>query len=587
VGSEQQYRREREVQVGYRFLGVLLAALVVAACGDGSSSGNPLQEEGSGGAGAASSADRSLVFGITQYPATLHPNIENMLAKSIVLGMATRSLTTIDHDWERACLLCTTLPTLENGGAELVVLDDGTEGMRVHWELEPDLAWGDGTPVTPRDFRFAWEVGRHPQSGAIAMEMWRSLQDIEIVDDRNMVFVVDRRTYTYNHYWPFTPIPEHLEREIFEAAPAEYMNRTLYQTEPTNPGLYLGPYLVSEVSRGSHMGLTRNPHWPGRTPYFDTITVRALERTTTLEANLLSGNLDMIFGELGLTIDQALAFERRHGNDYQVVYEPGLLYEHIDLNLDNPILADRRVRQALMYALDREQMTEQLFGGRQPVADTNVHPMDRPYTMDGVATYDYQPERAAALLDEAGWSRGEDGIRRNAAGEPLQLEILSTAGDKLRELVQQVLQSQWRDAGIDLRIKNEAPRIFFGETTRKRQFDAMAMFAWVSAPEPLPRTILHSSEIPTAENNYAGQNYTGYRNPEMDELIITIENELDAEARLEPWKRMQQIYAQDLPALPLFFRTNVHVMPKWLAGLRPTGHIITATTWVEDWTRTE
>ena len=571
--------------MGYRFLGVLLAALLVAACGGGSSGG--ASDTGATGGGSASSADRSLVMGITQYPSTLHPNIESMLAKSIVLGMATRSLTTIDHDWARACELCTELPTLDNGRAEFAVLDDGSEGMRVRWELRPDLYWGDGTPVTTRDFRFAWEVARHPQSGAIAMEMWRSLQDIEIVDDRNMVFLVDRRTYTYNNYWPFTPIPEHLERAIFEEAPAEYMNRTRYQTEPTHPGLYLGPFVISEVARGSHLALSRNPHWSGREPYFEDITVRAIERTTTLEANLLSGNIDMISGELGLTIDQALAFERRHGEDYQIVFEPGLLYEHIDLNLDNPILADRRVRQALMYALDRDLMVQQLFEGRQPVAATNVHPMDRPFTMAGVRTYPYDADRAAGLLDAAGWTLGDDGLRRNSAGEPLQLEILSTAGDKLRELVQQVLQSQWRESGIDVRIKNEAPRIFFGETTRKRKFSGMAMFAWVSAPEPLPRTILHSSEIPTAENNFAGQNYTGYANPEVDELIVGIENELDPQARLEPWKRLQQIYAEDLPALPLYFRTNAHILPPWLHGLRPTGHIIPSSTWVEDWTRTE
>jgi len=562
---------------------------VLAGCGDGSVSESG-RTAGSGTAdtpGPSGTDERRLVFGITQYPSTLNPNVESMTAKSVVLGMAVRALTTVDHDWKVACSLCTELPTLENGRAELIILDDGSEGMRLSWELRPGLAWGDGVPLTTGDFRFAWEVGRHPQSGAIAMEMWRTIRDIEIIDERNMNFTLDRRGYGYNNLYPFTPLPEHLDRSVFEDAPAEYMNRSLYQTDPTNPGLYHGPYVISEVARGSHIGLVRNPHWAGKTPYFDEIVVRALERTTTLEANLLSGNLDMIFGELGLSIDQALAFERRHGDAYQVVYEPGLLYEHIDLNLDNPILKDRRVRQALMYAIDREQMAAELFGGRQPVAATFMHPMDTPYTTEGVRTYSHDPERAAALLDDAGWPLGEDGIRRNAEGQRLQLEIMTTAGAKLRELVQQVLQSQWRSSGIDVRIRNEAPRIFFGETTRKREYEAMAMFAWASAPESTWRPVLHSSEIPTAENNFAGQNYTGYANPEMDELIVAIEDELDPEARKDLWKRAQQIYAEDLPVLPLYYRSNVHIMPTWLEGLRPTGHIISATTWVEDWSRAE
>jgi peptide/nickel transport system substrate-binding protein len=391
--------------MGYRICSALLLVVFAVGCSDGSPSVSR------DGAPAGAAENRSLVFGITQYPSTLNPLIENMSAKTIVLGMATRALTTVDHDWQVTCSLCTEFPTLENGRAELVVLDDGTEGMRLHWELKPDLAWGDGKPVTTRDFRFTWEMARHPQSGAIAMETWRSVRDIEVIDDRNMVSLIDRRTYNYGNVFFYWPLPEHLERAVFEDAPAEYMNRSLYQTDPTNPGLYMGPYLVSEVARGSHIRLTRNPHWAGKQPWFDDITVRTLERTTTLEANLLSGNLDMIFGELGLSIDQALAFERRHGDKYQIVYEPGLLYEHVDLNLDNPRLQDLRVRQALMYALDREQMVAELFGGKQPVAATLVQPMDAPFTMDGVPTYSPRSGARRALLDEAGWALGDDGIR--------------------------------------------------------------------------------------------------------------------------------------------------------------------------------
>jgi peptide/nickel transport system substrate-binding protein len=564
---------------------ILLAACVATGCSQ--DTGTTQGTDTPPAAAAAGEARDTFTFGITQYPSTLHPLIENMSAKTIVLGMTTRPLTTIDHDWQDACRLCTELPTLENGRAELVELEDGSEGMRIRWTLRPELFWGDGEPVTTEDFRFAWEMARHPQSGAIGMEFWRSIRDLEIVDARTMVMVVDRRPFGYNAAWIFWPLPEHLERAVFEAAPGEYMNRTLYQTDPTNPGLWLGPYRVTETARGSHVTLARNEAWRGPEPAFERIVVRTLERTTTLEANLLSGNLDAIWGELGMSLDQALAFEQRHGDDYQILFEPGLLYEHIDLNLDNPILADVRVRRALLHAADRNQLVQQLFDGRQQVAATFVHPMDAPFTMDGVATYEHDPEAAAALLDEAGWTLGPDGIRRNADGEPLQLELMTTAGNKMRELVQQVLQSQWRAAGIDVRLRNEAPRIFFGETTRKRAFDSMAMFAWVSAPEPVPRTVLHSSEIPTEANNHAGQNYTGYRNPEVDELIVAIENELDTEARMALWARLQAIYARDLPVLPLYFRTNVHILPEWIEGVRPTGHIITATQWVEEWSVAE
>jgi peptide/nickel transport system substrate-binding protein len=307
-----------------------------------------------------------------------------------------------------------------------------------------------------------------------------------------------------------------------------------------------------------------------------------IENTAALEANLLSGSIDMIAGELGLTIDQALAFEKRHGDQFRIVYEPGLVYEHIDLNLDNPILTDVRVRRALIMSLDREALSQQLFEGRQPVAHTSVNPLDWVHSKD-VPRYQEDLEAAAALLDEAGWDQIKGGVRHNAAGEPLTLELMSTAGNRTRELVEQVLQSQWQRLGIDVRIRNEPARVFFGETTGKRKFSAMAMFAWISSPENVPRSTLHSEEIPTEANGWAGQNYTGYSNPEMDRLIDAIELELDRGKREQMWHRLQKMYAEDLPALPLYFRANPHVWPHWLEGVTPTGHQYSSTLWVEHW----
>ena len=361
-----------------------------------------------------------------------------------------------------------------------------------------------------------------------------------MLDDKRFTMHLNRRTPEYNAAGGLFLLPEHLERPVFESAPAEYRHRTKYDTEPTNPGLYFGPYRVVEVAHGSHVTLARNPTWYGKRPYFDRIVVRAIERTTTLEANLLSGALDMIAGELGMQLDQAQVFERRHGDRFAVLYEHGLLYEHIDLNLANPVLADRRVRQALLYALDREALDRQLFAGQQPVALTFVHPMDGPWT-DAVAHYPLDPARAAALLEAAGWRLADDGIRRNAAGEPL----------------------------------------------RRRAFEDMALYGIAATPEPVPRQTLHSSAIPSAENDFSGLNFPGFANAEVDRLIEALESELDPEARLPIWHRLPQIYAAELPVLPLFFRTNPYVLPRWLTGVRPTGHVTVTTNWVEGWARTE
>jgi len=289
----------------------------------------------------AAPAQDELVIGITQFPSTLHPYINAMLAKSYVLNAVLRPLTAYDQDWTLVCLLCEELPTIENGGAVPETLADGSTGVAVTFRIHPDATWGDGTPVTSADAVFTWEVGRDEQSGFAGAEGFKRTLSVEVIDDKTFTYHVDRLTYQYNVADGFL-LPRHLESAPF-ADPAEYRHRTLYDTDPTNPGLYYGPYRVTEVVSGSHVVLEPNPTWYGAPPHFKRVIIRVIENTAALEANLLSGEIDYVAGELGFTVEQALSFERRHGDRFQVRYKPGLIYEHIDVNLDNPIPADVRV----------------------------------------------------------------------------------------------------------------------------------------------------------------------------------------------------------------------------------------------------
>jgi peptide/nickel transport system substrate-binding protein len=531
-------------------------------------------------------AKDELVIGTTQYPGTFHPSIEAMMAKAYILGMARRPLTAFDHDWKLICMLCTELPSLANGTAREVTRPDGQHAIDADFRIRTDAVWGDGTPITTRDVLFTWEVGKHPLSGITNAQLFaQDIADITVVDDKRFVIHWDKFRCSYDGLNDFDLLPEHLERAVFEANPAEYRNRTRFDTDTTNPGLYFGPYRITQVETGSYVVLEPNPHWWGEKPAFKRIVVRAIENTSAIEANLLSGELDAIAGENGLTLDQALAFEKRHGRNYNITYQQGLFFEHIDLNLDNPILSDVRVRRALLLALDREAISRQLFNGRQPVAHNTINPLDRFHTED-FRKYPFDPAEAKRLLEEAGWTDIRDGIRHDKEGRRLTLEIRSTAGNRSRELVEQVLQAQWQKVGIEVRINNEAPRVMFGQTLRERQFPAMALFAWISSPENIPRTILHSTMIPTPESGYAGQNYVGYRNAEMDRIIDDLEVTCGEEQAQPLWSRLQQIYAEDLPSLPLYFRADAYVLPKWLEGVKPTGHQDPSSLWVEQWRST-
>lgn len=516
----------------------------------------------------------TLVVGITQFPGTFNPQIDTMLAKRWVLGLTRRPLTAYDPEWRLVCMLCVELPTLENG---LARAEDG--GVALTFTLHPRATWGDGTPVTTRDVLFTIAAGKQPQGGFAHAEMFAHISRVEARDDKTFTIHFDKLTYDYNDF-PLEVLPAHVEQARFDP-PVDYRNKTAYDAETTNPALYFGPYRVAEVSRGAHIVLEANPTWYGAPPAFRRVVVRTVESTAALEANLLSGGIDYVAGELGLPLDQAIQLEKRHKDRFAVIYRPGLVFEHLDINLSNPVLADRRVRQALLHGLDRQSLARQLFEGRQPVADSNVNPLDAVHTAQ-IPTYPYDPDRAAALLDAAGWTLS-GGVRRNAAGQPLTLDLMTTAGNRTRELVQQVAQNQWKQLGIAVTIRNEPARVFFGDTVFKRRFPGLALYSWSSAPGDVPRPTLHSKSIPSEANNWSGSNYTGFSNARADALIEAIETEMDAARRQALWAELQRLYAEELPQLPLYFRADAHVLPRWLKGVTPTGHEFPATLWAERW----
>ncbi len=537
----------------------------------------------SAGPAAAATAHPDLVIGVGSFPSTLHPAIDPDLIKYYILGFADRPVTTYDASGKLTCLLCTRIPSVANGDAVLEALPGGGQGMAVTYHFKPGLQWGDGAPLGAADLAFTARVGRDPNSGFANTHTWAIVSRVDVVDPQTAVMHFTEVTYQFDRLGEV--LPAHLEAAVFDHAsgPGAYERESLYIREPTNPGLYNGPYRITAYETGTRIVLERNPVWNGKKPSFDRVIIKTIGNTAALQTNLMSGDVDMIPGEgVGLTLDQVLALQKQEPDRFVYTYKPNLTYTHIDLQLDNPVLADVRVRRALLLGIDRQSMVDRLMGGRVPVANSFVSPLEATYNPD-VPTYPYDPDKARALLTEAGWVPGADGIRRNAKGERLELEFSTSAGVRARELLQQVMQSEWRHLGVETVIRNEPARTLFGETLKHRAFKGMVMFAWSGSIESTPRQILHSGQIPTAANNWGGGDYTDFRDATMDADIEAMEKQLDPAKRKPLWAEMQRIYAEKLPVLPLFFSSEAHVWPPWLKGVTPTGTNAPTTLWAEDW----
>ena len=525
----------------------------------------------------------SLTIGVAQFPASLNPYYDSLTVKSYTLAFGIRPVTAYDKDWKLGCLLCTELPTLENGMAKFEDRPGGGKGIAVTFKLKPELNWGDGVPVSAKDFVFTWTLARDPASGFANPHPWNRATAIDVVDDKTVTIHLDSVRVDYN-IWDQL-LPAHIEGPAFEKAGnfAEYQKQTLFSRAPTTPGLWNGPFIMTGYQSGVQVVLEPNPHWGGTKPGFKRIVLKLIENTAALQANILSGDVDMIPGEgIGLTIDQVIALRKSSPDKFEYIFKPSLTYEHIDLKIENPMLADIRVRRALLIAIDRQTLVDRLFEGMQPVADSWVNRLD-PNFSTTLSRYPYDPNLARAMLAEGGWRPGSDGFCRNAAGDKLSIEINTTAGNRLRELTEQVLQNMWKAACVEVTIRNEPARTLFGETLKQRKYTGMLMYAWSSGVGESPRATLGSDRIPTAANNWGGNNSTAFNDPEMDRLIALSETELDPAKQKIIWAEMQKLYVEQVRVLPLFFRADAHVVPKWLKGFTPTGHGDLSPLYVEAW----
>lgn len=538
---------------------------------------------------AMAATNDELKIGIAQEFENLNPLIMTMVATTYMYYMTGRALDTIGADGKWTPMLAKTIPTLEN---KLASLTPDKKQVIATWEIKEAAKWGDGTPVTCADLALSRKIAVSPNVSIGEKETYENVEKIEWDEKtpKKCKFTYKKAKWDFNQLGTFYVVPSHLEEKIFEQfkdVREGYEKNSNYTRNPTMEGLYSGPYKIAEVKLGSHVTFVQNPHFYGNKPKIKKIIVKLIPNTGTLEANLRSGTIDTI-SVLGLTFDQALALDKKvkaENLPYNVNFQPSIVYEHIDLNLDNPILKDVRVRKALVHGINRDELVKALFEGKQTTALHFSNPIDPWFTKDPkkIVIYPYSRKDAARLLDESGWKLDTKDGYRYKDGKKLSLQFASTAGNKTRETVQTFLQNQLKDIGVEIVIKNEPARVFFGETTKKRQYQAMAMYAWVSSPENNPRSTLHSSSISSEKNGWSGQNYPGWNNPKVDKLIEDLEVEFDAKKRLNLAHEIMRLYTEEVPVIPLYYRADVNVTPKGMTGIKLTGHQFSETNHVENW----
>jgi peptide/nickel transport system substrate-binding protein len=537
---------------------VLLGLLLLASCSKSSSS--PAMSPSSPSSPSSSKAPKKkLVIASSQEPDTLFMPFKEMNAAEHIGRPGALMLTVFDENWQLIPQAAETLPTVFNGG--VVMAKDGT--MVVTWRLKDGLFWADGKAVTADDFVFGWQVSSDASLEIVDRASALRVQSMTAPDARTLI-VTWKEPYAYYAYFRnHEPLPRHVLDQEYQKNKST-LKQSPYGTRP----LLGGSFTVSEWVSQSHLTLVRNKAAKLWAPQLDEITWKIIPQTQTIEAALVSGSVDVV-SVIAFTFDQAVDFQKRHP-EFVTHFTKALMLEHIDLNLDNPLLQDKRVRQALVSALDREQLVRVLFSGKQPVAhspepDDNDDP--------GVPHFGFDPQKARQLLDDAGFVVGPDaadGVRAKD-GKRLHFTLQSTAGDRLREQVEQLLVQWWKDVGVSVVVQNQPAKLLFGETIRHRKFDSMVMFTWTKEPNKVDETYWRCDQKPTEKNAFQGRNYPGFCLPAVDALLDEAQRTLDFDKRRALHRKIAALIAEEVPMIPLYDRVDVSVVPKNFRGWRPTG----------------
>ncbi|MDR5682962.1 MAG: peptide ABC transporter substrate-binding protein [Armatimonadota bacterium] len=514
------------------------------------------------GASLAQQRDQ-VVIGAAQEPSCLITWFEGctLAVGAMVMNSVSVGMVDFNDQWRLFPRIAEKIPTLRDGDWQLLP----NNRMRVTWRLKRTYTWHDGRPVTALDVSWTYLMARNPRSPTVSRFVLRKIENMQVPNPNDPYALV----VNWNERYPFANLghsilPRHrLERQYLQDP-----SRLKAHPEATAP-TGNGPYRFVEWVRGSHITLEAYDRFPEGRPQIRRIVFRWILDATVLQANAIAGQVD-VTDINNFDCVQVAEIERRNP-DVAGHYTPALIWEHIDFNLDNEWLRDVRVRHALAHAINRAQLAELACpGGRQPVAHTWLPPRHEAHNPN-VRQYAFDQARARALLAEAGFTPGPDGILRDRQGRPFSISIMTTAGNRLREQVQQVMRDQLRQVGVDLRIDNRPAAVLFGQITARRQFPHLVMYAWVMSPVTLPAGLWHSSQIPRPENNWEGQNNPGWRNAENDRLIDQIMGEVDTQRRIQLLRRQQEIWANDLPAIPLFFRLSLTTSRKSLQNVKPAG----------------
>lgn len=423
------------------------------------------------------------------------------------------------------------------------------EGKRIRFHLRRNVKWHDGAPLDSRDVQYTYKAYIDPKTPTPWASDFLKVRELRLLDDHTIEACYDEPFAPALESWDQGILPRHLlEGADITASPL--------QREPVGTG----PYRFKDWSGGERISLAANLDYFEGSPGICHVAVRVIPDPATMFLLLKAGEIDrMDLTPMQYKRQTDGEWFRSNYKKYQYLH---FGYTYLGYNLKDWKFKNRRVRQALTHAINRDRIVKTVLLGLGQVSHSPYNP-DTLWHHPGVPTFSYDPERAKALLTEAGWADTDgDGVL-DKEGQPFEFTIVTNQGNELRKNAATLIQGDLKRIGIKVSIRILEWAALLKNFIHKRNFEA-CLLGWRIPLDPNQSDIWHSQKI--AE---PGLNFVTYVNPEVDRLLDLGTSVFSRDERKRYYDKFQEILAEDQPYTFLWVQQDLPVVHARFQGVEP------------------
>ena len=432
-----------------------------------------------------------------------------------------------------------------------------SDGTTYTFKLRPNLKWSDGQPLTSDDVLFTFNLMFAPEFKDVnsprRSDLEQHVQSITAPDPQTVVF---KMKSTWAPFLALHAVREIMPKHVLGSLAAKAINTADFNSAPS---VTSGMFKFVRWDKGQQVVMARNENYFDGPVHLDQYVYKVVPDSVTLVNQLKTGEID--FGPVDPSLWDSLGTVDTL-NRIDPFGIPTFTFYAYQLDPSKPagkLFQDKAVRQALLYALDRQQMADKVYFKQATVADSVEPPISWSHS-NAKPVYTFDKKKAESLLDGAGWTKGADGIRAKN-GVQLKFEMITNQGNKQRESLLQIMQQSWKDIGVDA-----TPRLIqfpqlVTQITNQRTFDVFLVgFNWSQDPD-------ESQLFSSTSANPGGFNGFQFKNAQVDTLLSQAAATLDQGKRKEAYAKFQDLMSEESPAPILLYTKGLWAVSKRVQGI--------------------